>query len=1178
MNNPPRTKSRMIPPYHPAKKFNSYLLQQSLNQRKDMNKYAIKGHDSLDKNYRILKIMRITAFFLFLGIFFAQAGTSYSQNSKVTLNVRSTTVKEACKQIEKQSNYIFVFSDNAENELNKKVNVSANSEEIKDVLDALLSSTNLSYRILDKQVVVFKNQTKEMLLLETDISLSIQQIPTKIITGKITDEKGEPIIGANIIEIGTTNGTVTDIDGKYNLKVKTDAIIRISYVGYAEQEISTKGKTVINVSLKENAKNLEEVVVTALGIKREEKSLGYAVQNISGNALQTVKGIDLTASLTGKVAGLVIKNSTEFNGSAGIEMRGETPLLVINGIPYGNMKLSDIPADEIEDITTLKGATAAALYGSRGSSGAIMITTKRGSSKGLSIDVNSNTMFRAGWVAIPKAQTSYGHGLNGKIGDDYVWGPKLDIGNTAMQWNPISKQMENLPLVSSGKNNFRNFLEPGLITNNSVEITQTGENGYFRTGLNYIYNKGQYPNQTLNKLNYTLSGEIKLGEKFSIESQMGYMRSTAPQIWGGGYNNQGYIYQILMWTGPDYDIRQYKDYWVVPNQKQNWLYNAWYDNPYLIAYEKLLGLEENKLNASLTMNYNLMKNLKVIFRNGYDYYKNEDKVRNPAGIYSNRGPSISGYYWAWNGKGMYGMNQRWGLSINSDLMANFKKTFNKIDFDLLGGGSVYYYQDRFQGNRTVNGLAVPGWYSLANAIPSTAVGVNSIETIMGTYARQINSVYGKLSLGWNNAVFMDFTGRNDWSSTQPKNERSYFYPSVVGSVVISELVKMPNWLSMWKVRGSWTIAKSPLGVYDNNLPYNISNSWGNLSASLPSNLRGTDLLPSETRTWETGTAAYFFGKRLYIDFAYFDKYYYNTQINQDIAPSSGFSSTLINSDETYARRGVEITISGSVIKNKDFEWKSMINYSNQHRYFVNIDSVYSKKDQWTKSGKRLDYYAQTEKVLRDPNGNMIHTSDGNVWLSQYKQLYGYKDPNFTFGFVNTFIYKNWTLGISFDGRIGGLMDNYIYGKMFDTGSAPETDTQYRYDEVVNGKKYIGKGVKVISGSVKYDTNGNILEDTRQYAVNDIPVSYQEYMRLWGNSWENRIHDQTFIKLRELSITYELPKKLISKSIINNAAISLTGQNLFLWTKDFKYSDPDVGSEDMNAPSQRMIGFDVKIGF
>ncbi len=1095
--------------------------------------------------------------------FLQVAATGFSQNVAISIHADNISLEQLFAEIEKQTDVKFLYR--YENIAGKKVKINVDKVSISAILNEALQSNDLKFTLMDNNLIV--------------VAPEFNKLQGINITGTITDNDGMPMPGVNVLVKGTLTGAVTDVNGRYSMTVPNkDAVLVFSFIGYTTQELIVGEQRTINATLDEGTQLIEEVVVTALGVKREEKSLGYAVQNVSGNSLQTVKGVDMTASLTGKVAGLVVKNTTEFNGRSTLEMRGETPLLVINGVPYGNMTIRDIPADEIEDITTLKGATAAALYGSRGSAGAVMVTTKRGHGKGLSVDVNSNTMFRAGWVAIPKAQTSYGHGLNGKIADDYVWGPKLDEGFTAEQWNPVTKQNEEMPLISSGKNNFKNFLETGLITNNSISITQTGENGFFRTSLNYVYNKGQFPNQKLNMINYTLSGEIKLGDKFSVESQMGYMRSTAPQTWGGGYNNQGYIYQILMWSGADYDIRQYRDYWMIPNEKQNWLYTLWYDNPYLIAYEKLVGVQENKLNASLTLNYNILDNFKVIFRNGYDFYKNEDEVRNPAGINSTRGPYISDVRWSWSGKGMYGMNQRWGQSINSDLMMTYNQKLDKFDFDVLGGGSVYYYQDRNQGSKTVNGLAVPGWYSLANAVPSTAAGVNSIDTYVGTYARQINSVYGKLSIAWNNAVYVDITGRNDWSSTQPKEERSYFYPSVAGSVVLSEFFNTPSWLSMWKVRGSWTIAKSPLGVYENYLPYSVTNSWGNLSASLPINLLGSDLLPTETRTWEVGTAAYFFGKRLYVDFAYFDKLYYNRQISQDIAPSSGFAKTLINTDETYARRGVEITVSGSIIKNKNFEWNSMFNYSYQHRYYVDIDPVYSKKDQWTQSGKRLDYYAQTGKVLRDPKGNMIHSADGNVWLNNYNQLYGYRDPKFTFGFVNNFTYRNWTMGISIDGRIGGLMDNYIYGKMYDTGSAPETDTQDRYNEVVKGIKYVGKGVKVVGGSVKYDTDGNITEDTRQYAPNDIETSYQEYTRLLGDSWESHIHNQSFFKLRELSVAYSFPKQWLDRTFIKNASIALTGQNLLMWTKDFKYSDPDVGSEDMNAPSQRMIGFDIKIGF
>lgn len=233
------------------------------------------------------------------------------------------------------------------------------------------------------------------------------------------------------------------------------------------------------------------MVVTALGITRESKALGYAVQKVGGKEIQTVKGVNAATSLTGKVSGLVIKNSTEFDATPTIELRGETPMLVTDGVPYSNMTLRDIPTDNIEDITVLKGPTAAALYGAQGANGAIMITTKKGKGQGLSIDINSNTMAALGYLAIPKVQTSYGHGIDGQISTDYVWGPKLDVGDSAMQWNPVTKQTENLPLVSSGKNNLKNFLQTGLITNNNISLTQSGENGYFRAGVNHIKCNGE---------------------------------------------------------------------------------------------------------------------------------------------------------------------------------------------------------------------------------------------------------------------------------------------------------------------------------------------------------------------------------------------------------------------------------------------------------------------------------------------------------------------------------------------------------------------------------------------------------------------------------------------------------------------------------------------------------------
>lgn len=1114
---------------------------------------------------------------LLVVLLLAATGQVYAQ--------KAVPVIDALKAITREYKADFVYDPQVVKKKTTTYNISNFSgKKLEDVLKGVLYPNDLVflyvkpnyYTIVEKdRVGEYQTPVKKL----NEEENQANQVARKIKVNGVVTDGTQAIPNAMVLEKGTSNGVMTRPDGAYTITVSGPAATLVfSLIGFAPHEEVVGERSSIDVTLEESTKQLGEVVVTALGVKRDEKALGYAVQSVKGSTMQTVKGVDLGTSLTGQVSGLTVKNSTEFNGTPKLEMRGETPLLVIDGVPYGNMTLRDIPTDDIESINMLKGPTAAALYGARGAAGAVMITTKRSKEDRLTVDVNSNTMFNLGYLAIPKVQTSYGHGLDGKINTDYVWGPKLDIGQTALQWNPVTKQNEEMPLVSSGKDNLKNFMETGLITNNSISVTKGGQNGFFRAGLNHIYNKGQFPNQKLNIINYTMSGELKAGEKFSLESHMGYTRTTAPQLWGSAYDQQGYIYQILMWTGPDYDIRQYKDYWVTPNQKQNWLYTAWYDNPYLIAYEKLRSTEQNKLNASLTMNYNFTKDLKLMFRNGYDYYKNEDVIRNPAGINSTRGMTIGNTFgFDFSGKGLYGQNQSWGNSINSDLLLTYNKQAGKWNFDALGGASIFYYKQREQGAKTRNGLAVPGWYSLANAVPSTTAGVDGIVNNYGTWAKQTNSLYAKATVSWNSAVFVDITGRNDWSSTQAENQRSYFYPSVATSVLMSEFLKMPRWIDMWKVRGSWTMTKTPLDVYANNLAYTINNSWGTLSATTPDNLTGSNLLPTTTRTWEFGTAAYLFSKRLHVDVAYFTKLYYNNQIKQTLAPSSGYATTLINTGETYARRGVEVTLDGTVMKRGRFQWNSMVNFSTQNRYFVDIDPVYSAKNLWTQPGGRMDVLAYTQKALRDPDGNVIHQA-GLPMLSNYTQQFGYTDPNFVFGFINNFSYGNWNLGISIDGRIGGMMYDYIYAKMFDTGSNPETDNNWRYDEVVNGlKNYIGKGVKVISGEVTYDNNGKIVTDTRQYAPNDVPVSYQAYTRKWGNSYENGVMSKSFVKVREISLGYRFPQAWFEKSGIKNASVALTGQNLFLFTK-FKYSDPDVDTENMNAPAQRMVGFNVKVGF
>ena len=1106
---------------------------------------------------KYLRIMKLTFVLLLLGLM-SFASVTYSQGTRLTFELKDATIESIFRRIESVSEFKFAYNS-AKLDVGKKITMRVENQTIDYVLEKILLPTDLQYKIIDRYVIITDKKSEELNTQGAEQS--------KEITGKVTDLTGGALPGVSVVLKGTTNGTITDANGNYSISnIPEKGIIQFSFVGMKSLEISAVGKSVIDVVLQEETIGVGEVVVTALGIKRQEKALGYSVQKIDGQQLQKTKGTYVATSLTGKISGLWVKNSTEFNEAPTMSLRGETPLLVIDGVPYSNMALTDIAADNIKSIDVLKGGTASALYGYRGGSGAIIITTKNGKeNKGFSVQLNCNNMVSAGFLALPEVQSSYGHGINGAISDDYVWGPKLDIGQTAMQWNPVSKAMEEMPLVSSGRNNFKNFLEPGLITNNNVSISQSGENGSFRVSLNHIYNKGQYPNLKFNAVNFAVGGEMKLGEKFEMNASMGFNREMAPQTAGKGYGDQGYIYQILLWTGPDYDIRQYRDYWRVKNERQNWLYDAWYDNPYLIAYEKLKGQWKNKMNASTTATYHFSKDIKVLFRNGFDMYSNEYTTRNPVNVNSGRG--------GFDQKGVYYNEVASGFSINSDLIFMFnKKIIKDFGIDALAGGNIYRYTDKDLYGSTKNGLVIPGFYSLKNSRDPATVA----STVR---SRQVNSIFGKLTLSFKDAIYVDATARNDWSSTQSKDTRSFFYPSVGSSVILSEFFRKPYWLDMWKVRSSWTLAKSPLGIYDNNQAYATGQAnWnGLLYADYPDKLVGGNVSAQTSRTFELGTSAHIL-KGVKVDFTYYNKLFYNQQTSATISSASGFSSTLINTKEETVRRGFEVSLEATVIKKQDFTYTISANWSTSHMYYHKLDPVYSSDNLWTKVGGRTDNY--TDRYwLTDPEGNLIHKSNGMPWKSDYSKRWGYTDPDFIWGLGNSITWRRFNLNFNIDGRVGGVMYNYTEYKMWDTGSHPDSDNQWRYDEVVNHKtNYVGDGVKVVSGTVQYDNYGRIVSDTRVYAPNDKPISYQSYARSYGDGKLGNVLG-TFFKLRDVSIGYNLPSNVAAKIGAQNLYVSLTGQNLLLWTKEFRYADPDKGTDsDLSSPSVRYLGMNLNITF
>ncbi len=1011
----------------------------------------------------------------------------------------------------------------------------------------------------------------------------------RTIKGTVTDNSGSPLSGVSVTIAKTGAGTTSDKSGRYSIQAQDNDVIQFSSVSMQGQSVTVvPGQSIYNINMIPENRELQTVVVTALGIKRETRALGYSVQSVQGDALQTVKGIDIGTTLTGRVAGVLVKNSTEFTAEPVIQVRGETPLLVIDGVPYENMTLRDLAPDDIESISVLKGATSSALYGYRGASGTIMVTTKKGSrKKGLTVSVNSNSMFTAGFLAIPKLQSEYGRVVNtatntyARSGDG-SWGVPMD-GREVIQWDPISKTLKPMPYLPIGKNNFKNFLNQGYILNNNINVVQQGEFGSFRASASWVGNRGQYPNSKFDKITYTIGGDMKKGN-FSLSSSIMYNKQNSPNMGFNGYTAYDPMYNLLVWSAADYDIRQYKDYWLVKNEVQNDSYTSTNNNPYFDRFERIHSLDRDIFNGTLEANYNFTPWLKATFRTGFDTYSDKQIVRVSKGSFQGGGATTviqdGTQVWGESQKGSFNYGLGRGFSTNNDFIISANKNINDFNIDAFAGGTIFYHQDEGMEAFTQAGLSIPAFYSLKASINPAVVNSR-------IYKQQVNSLYGRLALSWKNMIYVEGTLRNDWSSTLPKSTRSYLYPSVSGSFIASKVLPQMDWLSFWKLRGSWTNSKTPADVYSVNSVYSIANnSWGNLSsATLPTTISGSDVRPQAASTFEVGTAFSLFRNLISVDISYYNKRMYDFLRSTGISPASGYTSNFVNINEEISRKGWEVFLNTTPVKTKDFKWDVGLNWSTYARYYTKLDSVFSTDKPWVKVGQRVDAYVLRD-YLKDPQGNIIF-NNGLPQYSKYDSKYGYSDPNWIWGANTTLRYKNIQVDIAVDGRSGGLMQSTTEMYMWIAGSHPNSLDPARYlDATQPGtKNYIGNGVKVISGSATYDTYGNITSDDRKYAPNDVPVTYKSYITAMhkGTAWGGSaspidVYSTSFLKLRSIAITYFFPAKIASKIHSSGISVSAVGQNVFLWAKQFKYSDPDGGLENFSDPSQRYLGLDVKVNF
>lgn len=1073
-----------------------------------------------------------------------------ASSQSISLQMSDVTVKQAMDELKSRSGYSFVFSS-MDVDTRKKISVSVEDQSINAVVDQILDGQGLSYEIKGKSIVLRRNSGQNTPVRKTGK-----------ITGTVLDANGEPVIGANVVEKGTTDGTITDLDGTFSLEISSGAVLVVSYIGYTSKEIPVNGKSVLTISLQEDTQKLDEVVVTALGVKREEKALGYSVQKVGGDELSVTKGLDVTSGLNGKIAGVSINNSTEFGERPEITIRGEEPLIVIDGVAYANMTLNDLSSDDIEDMNFLKGATASALYGSRGRGGAIMISTKKAKDGGFKVGFSNNTMFSAGYLRVPKTQSSYSSGKYGEMEYDsgYVWGNIMD-GHMENQWDPISKSFQEMSLLPRGKNNVDNFFENSLVTNTNINVSQSGKLGGFRASATQVHNKGQFPGTKMDK--YILMGGGNIDYKnFKLDASFSYKRETSPNMPIANYGNGNIFYNMLVWTGADYDVRDFRDYWLEKDVSQNWAHcMGWYDNPYFIANERINSTKGDIFNFNATMSYELMKGLSVLFRSGYDNYNKKEEKQEAIGS-------------TWWTNGYYEINTGFGSSFNNDLLLMGDFTWKDFGVNALAGLSSFYKEATTLKSNTVGGLSIPSFYSLNSSVekPSTEKTIKS---------KAVYSVYAKVGLSWRNSIFIDLTGRNDWSSTLAEGARSYFYPSVSGSILPTQFYNpISDILDMWKLRASWTVAKKDLDIYDLNVVYETKmDLWGGMTgATYPTIVRNPNIKPETEHSFEVGTDLRFLGNRLGVDFTYFTRLRTNRLTKGAISYASGFKETLTNTEEDWRQRGFEITLSGKPIMTRDFSWEVKVNGGAWHWYYDKLDPIYSSQDPRKGVGTRTDAYFATQWE-RDQDGNIVHVA-GLPKQDKYQSIYGNKDPDFVAGMTNTFQYKNFDVSLTVDGRFGGKMFSWTENAMWHSGAHRDSDNAFRYDEVVNGNKnYVGQGVKVISGALETDPYGGVISDTRVFAPNDTGISYSEYIMNLHPTWSDvgeDIKDATFVKLREIAVNYNLPKKWMNAIGLNRARVGVVGNNLFIITKEFRFSDPDRGKENLNSPALRYIGFNVNI--
>lgn len=1167
----------------------------------------------------LYRLMRISILQVCIAVICATASFAHVAdaqdllNRKISLKVQNQSVQAILSGIEKQADVKFTYRSKLIPET-KKHSLDVSSEKLSNVLDGLLSPLKIKYRIIGKQVVLSPmNVSASVIEVEPSITSEVQS--AQVVRGRVTSSKdGSALPGVNVLVKGAQSGTTTDVSGNYSIEVSGESQVLIfSYIGFISQEVTVGKQNVIDINLVESVETLKEAVVTALGMKREKRSLGYSVGTVEGAALTQTPQNNVLNALSGKVAGVQISQMGGGVGSSvSMIIRGASslngdnqPLFVIDGVPVANKMnngysgadmgnpISDINPNDIANVSVLKGASAAALYGSRAGNGVVLITTKSGAGgkKGIGVSLNTAVVLDIPLQYI-QVQNKFGSGKTGahvlEEQENESWGPALDKGELWAQWNSNGQKV---PLVSH-PNRFKDFYQTGVTNTNNVSVNGNYDKGNFRLSVGNMTNKGLIPNTDLSRLTMALNTTYNLTSKLRATFNLNITESGSdnrPMIDASRNDPVRSIYE----TGAQININDLRDYWI-PGQEgiAQRRYKDKQNNPFYLVNENPVGFDRDRTVSKIQLDYDINSDFSISGRYSRDAYSEAFESKK----------AFNNFEFV---NGAYNLTNNYRKESNLDLILSYKKNFGtNWSLNALAGTNRLEQYGRGITNNAAS-LVIPELYTMANGAPGTV-------TYGSSWSRKLlYGVYGSASLGFKDMVYLDLTARNDWTSTLPKGNNSYFYPSASLSVLVSEMVSMPTWMSFAKVRAGYAQVGNDVSPYNLVQTYSQAPDWGAAKQMyMGGTLLNSNLKPEIATSFEVGFDVKFLKNRIGLEATYYERNNKNQILGIGVPIESGASSKLINAGLVESK-GIELGIQATPIKTENFSFDLNITLSRNRAYirrladgikFLSTRESSGAMVRTYEGGQIGDIYQQPMLVVEDANSPYykypIVTSGGlyqtNTDINKITKI-GNFNHNILMGFQPTITYKNFTLFANIDWRQGGSF--YSNTMMFfgNNGMREESISGVDYDpnrSIVdqikeNPDKYLGNWIGGRNGEYggfawPEGTGKGRLQDaslnpgvfaTKNAAGETV---YTENLGGPGSKWldpfnayrystrpfpNRNTYSATYVKLREVSVSYHLPKSFVNRFKVQNASIAIVGNNLYMWTKaGIKGMDPEKAFE------------------